>query len=457
MVLSKMKEIIESYLNSKVTKAVICVPACFNDSQRKAIKDAGALAGLNVMQLLNEPTAAAIFYYLQKKVGAKSPDPKNLLIFYLGGGNLDVSIAKLNNCTIQVCAVVGDTNLGGQDFDNNLVCHFVKKFMKEKNLDISNKPKSLRRLRAACKAKRVLSTYVQTVVEIDASDEGNDFHSSITRAAFEELSSSLFKRSIDCVERCLEEAKMNKDCIDDVVLMGGSTRIPKVYQILKDFYKGKELCKSMNSDEAVAYGAAVQAAILNGNCDCDKLNYTLKIQDITALSFGLGSKDGAIMNNEYAHSEEYPYPSKNRATDNHLFRSPVKLLDRSAGMRDSIHDSKDTSTSEKIEIVTSKNNDGLTPEEIEQMVKAASRYKKEDEEQKMISAAALNSLKNMAYDMKAAATNPFQSASNKKLMEEAADRAIVWMNTIHHAEIEEINAWKRMLEIIKTQVELVLT
>jgi heat shock 70kDa protein 1/2/6/8 len=233
MILSKMKEIAEAHLNTKGTKAVISVPASFNDSQRKAIKDAGAIAGLNVMQLINEPTAAAVAYYMQKINGNSSID-KTLLIFDLGGGNLDVSIVMIKEHSIRVQAVAGDTNLGGEDFDNNMVYHCVEKFMKEKRRDIRNKPRSLRRLRAACeKAKRVLSTNAQTVVEIDALDEGNDFRCVITRKAFEEFNEGLFRRSISCVDKCLEDAMIDKSCIDEVVLVGGSTRIPRMQQLLQ--------------------------------------------------------------------------------------------------------------------------------------------------------------------------------------------------------------------------------
>ncbi|KAJ4802251.1 Heat shock 70 kDa protein [Rhynchospora pubera] len=480
MVLSKLKKNAESHLSSKVTKAVISVPACFNDSQRKAIKDAGAIAGLNVMQLLNEPTAAAIAYYDSQEM--HDAMPKTLLIFDLGGGNLDVSIVELNAGTIQVRAVVGYTNLGGQDFDENLVCHFVKKFMKEKNSDISNKPKSLRRLRAACeRAKIALSTDVHTVVEIDALDNGIDFRGVITRAAFEELNRSLFKRSMDCVERCLEEARMGNSSIDEVVLVGRSTRMPMVQQLLQDFFKGKKLCKNTNAD-AVAYGAAVRAAILSGKSNI------LKLQDITSLPFGLISNNGAIMN--MLIPKHTPIPAKKElqitAFSDHQSCFSVEVLEcevasmivfslsgitpqprsnSKINLSFEVDDSgiinltaKNTSMSEKSEIVTSKKNvDDLTPEEIERVLDAASRYKTGAEGHNIMAAAVgMYSLKSMTYSMKAAARDPKLSASNKKLMEEAADKAIAWMDTNHHAEIEEINAWKRVLEIIKSQVNLVL-
>ncbi|KAJ4797817.1 Heat shock 70 kDa protein [Rhynchospora pubera] len=484
MILSKMKDIAETHLSSNVKKAVISVPACFNDSQRKAIKDAGVVAGLTVLQLLNEPTAAAIAYYLQKKVGSESPDAKTLLIFDLGGGNLDVSIVGINKGTVKVLAVVGDTNLGGEDFDNNMVCHFVEKFRKEKNRDISNKLRSLRRLRAACeKAKRVLSTNTQTVIEIDALDEGNDFHSNVTRETFEELNRSLFERSLDCVERCIEDAKMNKKSIDEVVLVGGSTRIPKLQQLLQEFFNGKELCKSVNADEAVAYGAAVQAAILSGNEDCEKFNI-LKLQDITSLSFGLESKDGKIMN--VLIPKHTPVPAKKELLimpcADELSSLSIEVQECELASMTAFNLSgitpkprgdlkinlcfevdgngilnltaNDMSTGQKNEIVISKQNDGLTAKEIETMVETAARYKAEDEEHKA-RAAALNSLENFAYRIKAIARDPAVSASDKKLMEEAADQALAWSDTNHHAGIEEISVLKRHLETIKNQIALV--
>ncbi|KAJ1700528.1 hypothetical protein LUZ63_000307 [Rhynchospora breviuscula] len=478
MVLTKMKEIAEAHLGCMVTKAVITVPACFSDSQRKAIKDAGIIAGLNVMQLLNEPTAAAIAYYHQK-VDTKSPDKKTVLIFDLGGGNLDVSIVTVHKGTLKVLAVVGDTNLGGEDFDNNLVCHFVENFMKEKNRDISNKPRSLRRLRAACeKAKRVLSTNAQTVVEVDALDEGIDFRSSITREAFEELNRRLFQRSLCCVEGCLEDARMDRTSINEVILVGGSTRIPKLQQLLQDFFNRKEPCKSMNADEAVAYGAAVRAAMLIGNTN--KFN-KLKIEDITSLSVGLESKNGAIMN--LLIPKHTPVPAKREVlittcSDN-LSSISIEVQECELALpmvfilsgitpkprsNSKINVSfevdnngilnltaKNISTREKNQIVVSKKNDGLTPEDIKKMVEAAARFKAEDEEHK-VRTAALNSLENFAYKMKATARDPKGSASEKKRMDKAADEAIAWLETNHHAKIEEIDAWKRKLETIKSQV-----
>ncbi|CAH8379615.1 unnamed protein product [Eruca vesicaria subsp. sativa] len=263
MVLIKMREIAEAYLGVTIKNAVVTVPAYFNDSQRQATKDAGVIAGLNVMRIINEPTAAAIAYGLDKK--ATSVGEKNVLIFDLGGGTFDVSLLTIEEGIFEVKATAGDTHLGGEDFDNRMVNHFVQEFKRKSKKDITGNPRALRRLRTACeRAKRTLSSTAQTTIEIDSLFEGIDFYSALTRARFEELNMDLFRKCMEPVEKCLRDAKMDKSTVHDVVLVGGSTRIPKVQQLLQDFFNGKELCKSINPDEAVAYGAAVQGAILSG-------------------------------------------------------------------------------------------------------------------------------------------------------------------------------------------------
>nr|VDD25154.1 unnamed protein product [Brassica oleracea] len=263
MVLIQMHEIAEAYLGVTIKNAVVTVPAYFNDSQRQATKDAGVIAGLNVMRIINEPTAAAISYGLDKK--ATSVGEKNVLIFDLSGGTFDVSLLTIEEGIFEVKATAGDTHLGGEDFDNRMVNHFVQEFKRWSKRDISGKPRALRRLRTACeRAKRTLSSTAQTTIEIDSLFEGIDFYSALTRARFEELNMDLFRKCMEPVEKCLCDAKMDKSTVHDVVLVGGSTRIPKVQQLLQDFFNGKELFKSINPDEAVAYGAAVQGAILSG-------------------------------------------------------------------------------------------------------------------------------------------------------------------------------------------------
>jgi len=295
MVLQKMKETAENYLGEKVTDAVITVPAYFNDQQRQATKDAGAIAGLNVKRIINEPTAAAIAYGLDKiDPNNNNSREKNVLIFDLGGGTFDVSILAIDDGIFEVKSTAGDTHLGGEDFDNRLVTHFVTEFKrKNKGKDLSNNKRSLRRLRTACEqAKRTLSVSANANIEIDALFEGLDFYTNITRARFEELCSDLFRNTLEPVEKALQDAKLGKSDIDEIVLVGGSTRIPKVQKLLENFFNGKKLNKSINPDEAVAYGAAVQGAILSGNNE-GVLGDVLLI-DVAPLSLGIETAGGVM-------------------------------------------------------------------------------------------------------------------------------------------------------------------
>ncbi|XXG54704.1 hypothetical protein AAC387_Pa03g2516 [Persea americana] len=240
MVLTKMRGIAEDYLGRIVKNAVITVPAYFNNSQRQATKDAGLIAGLNVISIISEPTAAAIAYGLDNKVG--SSGKKNVLIFDLGGGTFDVSILTIENCSFEMKATTGDTHLGGEDFDNRMVNHFIQEFKRKHKIDISDNPRAIRRLRTACeRAKRTLSSMPQTTIQIDCLYDGIDFHSTVTCARFEELNMDLLKKCVELVNNCLMDTKIDKNSIDDVVLVGGSTRIPKVQQLLQEFFKGKEL------------------------------------------------------------------------------------------------------------------------------------------------------------------------------------------------------------------------
>ncbi|KAG7727556.1 hypothetical protein KL933_002490 [Ogataea haglerorum] len=284
MVLTKMKEIAEAKIGQKVEKAVITVPAYFNDAQRQATKDAGAIAGLNVLRIINEPTAAAIAYGLG---AGKSDQEKHILIFDLGGGTFDVSLLHIAGGVFTVKATAGDTHLGGQDFDTNLLEHFKKEFQKKTGLDISGDARALRRLRTACeRAKRTLSSVTQTTVEVDSLFEGEDFSANITRARFEDINSALFKSTLTPVDQVLKDAKISKSQVNEVVLVGGSTRIPKVQKLLSDFFDGKQLEKSINPDEAVAYGAAVQGAILTGQSTSDETK-DLLLLDVIPLSLGV--------------------------------------------------------------------------------------------------------------------------------------------------------------------------
>jgi L1 cell adhesion molecule like protein len=283
MVLLKMKQISEAKLGKKVEKAVVTVPAYFSDSQRNATKDAGAIAGLHVLRIINEPTAAAIAYGLD----SKSSKEKNVLIFDLGGGTFDVSLLTITDGVFAVKAVAGDTHLGGEDFDNTLLEHFKAEFKKKTGLDISGDPRAQRRLRSACeRAKRTLSSVTQTKVEVDSLYQGHDFASSITRARFESINDKAFQSTIAPVESVLKDAKIDKNNVDDIVLVGGSTRIPKIQKLVSDVFGGRALNKSINPDECVAYGAAVQAAVLTNHAGSEKTEGLLLL-DVTPLSMGV--------------------------------------------------------------------------------------------------------------------------------------------------------------------------
>jgi heat shock protein 1/8 len=298
MILIKMREIAESYLGNNINNAVVAVPAHFNDSQRQATKDAGIIAGLHVLRIINEPTAAAIAYGLDKKVLGE----RNVLIFDLGGGTLDVSLLTIEEDIFEVKAIAGDSHLGGKDFDNRLVNHFVQEF-KHKNkkgryhsnihplyminnsADLTSNARAVRRLHTACeRAKRTLSSATQTSIEIDSLFEGIDFYTTLTRAHFEELCQDLFTSTLELVEKVLRDSKIDKTNVHEIVLVGGSTRIPRIVKLVSDFFNGKEPNKITNPDEAVAYGAAVLAAILSG--DTSEKTQDIMLLDVVPLSLG---------------------------------------------------------------------------------------------------------------------------------------------------------------------------
>jgi heat shock protein 1/8 len=315
MVLTKMKEIAETYLGQPVKNAVITVPAYFNDAQRQSTKDAGAIAGLNVLRIINEPTAAAIAYGLNEN----SKKDQNVLIFDFGGGTHDVSVLNISEGVFEVLSTAGDTHLGGADIDQILTEHFVNEFKRKYKKDVTDNARAVKRLNNACeKLKRTLSTSQTGTIEIDSFYEGIDFTSTLSRAKFEELCMSIFRKTMEPVEKALKDSKLSKSDINEVVLVGGSTRIPKIKSLLSDFFNGKELCEKINPDEAVAYGSAVQAAILTGN---DKeLNQEIVLLDVTPLSLGIET-EGRVMTNIIDRNTTIPC-SKQKVFTTHMDNQP---------------------------------------------------------------------------------------------------------------------------------------
>ncbi|KAH7970956.1 hypothetical protein HPB49_017234 [Dermacentor silvarum] len=445
MVLTKMKETAEAYLGKKVSDAVITVPAYFNDSQRQATKDAGAIAGLNVLRIINEPTAAALAYGLDKNLRGE----KNVLIFDLGGGTFDVSVLTIDEGSMfEVRSTAGDTHLGGEDFDNRMVEHFVQEFKRKHRKDLRVNPRALRRLRTACeRAKRTLSSSAEASIEIDALFEGIDFYSKITRARFEELCMDLFRSTLEPVERALRDAKMDKSQIHDVVLVGGSTRIPKVQKLLKDFFNGKELSMGINPDEAVAYGAAVQAAVLSGDSS-DSIRDVLLV-DVAPLSLGIETA-GGVMTRIVERNSRIPCKTSQTFTT-YSDNQPAVTIQV---YEEEFHRSKSPSTwtptascRSRPETKALANRRAFASpttrvdsprKDIERMLAEAEKYKQEDDAQRE-RVAARNSLESYVYGVKQAAEEAGDrlSSSEKDSVLSKCRETISWIDSNSLAEKEE--------------------